>query len=238
MRFQCLQHVPFEGPGIIADWMSRQGHVLEEVRLYAGEHPRNPAELDGAVIMGGPMNVYQESRYPWLQMEKSFLDSMLHSGKYLIGICLGAQLLANVLGAEVYPNSKKEIGWFPINKTQTALQHPLLRDIPDTITVYHWHGDTFDLPEHAIHLFENNVCSHQGFLFGNRVIGLQCHLEITPAGVRSITTHCEEELHANEGNEYIQSADIMMEENRFYNSMHQVLESLLDAWLGERGNTT
>ena len=238
MRFQCLQHVPFEGPGIIADWMSRQGHTMEPVRLFSGEHPLNPDELDGAVIMGGPMNVYQESRYPWLEVEKIFLDKMLQKDKYLMGICLGAQLLASVLGADVYPNSKKEIGWFPIKKTEAARQHPLLQGVPDSINVYHWHGDTFNLPEQALHLFENNLCRHQGFLHGNRVIGLQCHLEITPEGVKSITSHCKDELLVEANNDSVQCAESMTDEHRFYNSMHQAMESILIAWLGEGGVTS
>ena len=122
LRIHYLQHVPFEGPGYIESWAMVRGHRLTSTRLYAGQRLPAAEELDWLVILGGPMNVYEENRYPWLAREKRFIGEALHGGKVVIGICLGAQLLASVLGAKVTRNPCVEIGWYPVEKAAKASQ--------------------------------------------------------------------------------------------------------------------
>lgn len=136
--------------------------------------------------MGGPMGVYEEEQYPWLTTEKKLIREAIAAGKPVLGICLGAQLIAAALGAKVYPNKEKEIGWYPVQF------HPDLA--PSPTTVFHWHGDTFDLPENAEHLAETPVCKNQAYRVGDRVYGLQFHFEITLAAMENMLSHLEGEL--------------------------------------------
>ncbi|MDG2992146.1 type 1 glutamine amidotransferase [Candidatus Synechococcus calcipolaris G9] len=194
MRLHYLQHVPFEGPANIARWAQEQGHSLVGCQVYQSQEFPALDDLDGLVIMGGPMNVDEGDLYPWLAPEKAFIESVIAAGKPILGICLGAQLLARVLGARVYPGSEKEIGWFPIQPTPAAMELPLCQGWRETFPVFHWHGDTFDLPRGAIHLARSAVCPHQAFLWGDRVLGLQFHLESTPETVKTLIHHCQDEL--------------------------------------------
>lgn len=174
-----LQHVSFEGPGSIAAWAERKGHSLTYTRFYAQERLPAPDAIDWLVVMGGPMGVDDEAAYPWLRQEKEFIKAAVSEGKTVIGICLGAQLIAGVLGAGVYPNPQKEIGWFPVQLTGDALGHSLFEGFPEELTVFHWHGDTFDLPENALPIASSRACRNQGYLYRERVLGLQFHFEIS-----------------------------------------------------------
>ena len=207
MRIEVLQHVPFEGPAGIAAWAAERGHSLSTTALFAGAEPPPPAELDWLVVMGGPMGVYDELEYPWLSAEKRFIAACIEAGKTLVGVCLGAQLIATLLGAAVYRNPHKEIGWFPIELTAAGRQSPLTDVLPPGLEVFHWHGDTFDLPSGALHLARSAVCEHQVYLYDGRVLGLQCHLESTPESVAAIVANCADEIIPSAS---IQSAERML----------------------------
>ena len=194
MRLHALLHVPFEGLGHIGSWISRRGHQLTESRLYDSAVLPPMDAFDRLVIMGGPMNVDEEAAYPWLIEEKAFIREAVAAGKSAVGICLGAQLLASALGAPVYTGREKEIGWFPVRLTAAGRNTELCRDLPAEFTVFHWHGDTFDLPSGAIPLAESEACDHQAFLYDNRILGLQFHLESTPEMVQHLLAHCRNEL--------------------------------------------
>ena len=204
MRAHYLQHVPFEGLGSIENWLQRNGYAITSTRFY--EHPDVP-EVDGIdllIVMGGPMSVNDEAEYPWIVAEKAFIRAVVAANKPVLGICLGAQLIASALGAAVYPNTVKEIGWFPVRATDGK---DARFQFPETVDVFHWHGETFDLPPRAIQLAESDGCQHQAFQIGDRVMGLQFHLETTPASVQALTTHCRDELVAEDT---IQSAETML----------------------------
>ncbi|GAA4319741.1 type 1 glutamine amidotransferase [Compostibacter hankyongensis] len=197
LRIRCLQHVDFEGPGSIAAWAQAAGHVFEITRLYRNDALPDPEAVDFLVVMGGPMGVHDERKYPWLSAEKQFIRQVIDRGKSAIGICLGAQLMADVLGAAVYPNPQKEIGWFPVELSTAGRQHPLLAGFPDRFSAFHWHGDTFALPEGALQLAGSAACGQQAFLWRERVLGIQFHPEVTPESLKAMMAAGRDELVAD-----------------------------------------
>lgn len=194
MNIHFLQHVPFEGLASIRGWIERGGHKVSCTRLYAGDGLPRPDTIDLLIVMGGPMGVHDIDLYPWLRAEKDFLRDTIDTGKRVLGICLGAQLIADVLGARVYPNGQKEIGWFPVTRSNGAEQSPLGRLLPACFHAFHWHGDTFDLPPGAVHLAQSDVCQHQAYAIGDRILGLQFHLETTPESAQELIEHGADEL--------------------------------------------
>ena len=226
MRVRCLQHVPFEGPAAIADWAGRAGHSLEITRLYAGEALPSTDSFERLVVMGGPMGVFDEAEHDWLTREKAFLRESLNGGKSVVGICLGAQLLADVLGGGVHQAPHKEIGWYPVTLTEAVAGRGLFGVSSPRFEAFHWHGDTFDIPAGARRLAESEACANQAFLYDERVLGLQFHLESTPESIRAIIDNCGDEIVPGP---YIQSADQMLARRReALAAMNRLLCSVLD----------
>lgn len=188
-----LQHVPFEGLGSMEEWLTEQGHSLSCTRLWAGETLPPLDSFTGLIVMGGPMGIYDHEEFPWLPDEKEFLRQVVDQGTPTLGICLGAQLLADVLGAEVSPNPEKEIGWFPVTCSDDVPDF-LASVLPEELTVFHWHGDTFGIPEKAIRLYSSVACANQAFLYKEHVIGLQFHLETTGDSAAALIENCRAEL--------------------------------------------
>jgi len=230
MIVQFLQHVPFEGPGVIATWAAERGYESVHTPVYETRDLPDPDEVDLLVIMGGPMSVHDEARHPWLVPEKRFIERCVSNGMKTVGICLGAQLLADVLGAEVHTGSAKEIGWLPVEWSSGALGHPLFRGLPSSQTVFHWHGDMFEIPEGAVHLASSAGCPNQAFLYENRALGIQFHLELTPGDVRELAEQCESEI--DEQEEFIQSKQHMLEETRYFKESNRTICTLLDRLTG------
>ncbi|MBI2871428.1 MAG: type 1 glutamine amidotransferase [Candidatus Omnitrophica bacterium] len=204
MIIQVIQHAVFEGPARIAGWARERRHTLRTTLLFQKEPLPDLEKIDWLVIMGGPMGAYDEKGFPWLVREKRFIEASIGAGKLVLGICLGAQLVASVLGARVYKNRHKEIGWFPVQLTQDAGRSAFFRDIPREFTPFHWHGDTFDIPSGAVRTAESRACANQAFEYGGRVAGLQFHLEATREGVDALIEECGDEL--LEG-EYVQGRE-------------------------------
>lgn len=207
MRIQVLQHVPFEGPAGIADWAASRGHPLTVSHLYRGDPLPALDDFDRLVVMGGPMGIYDEEEHPWLVPEKALLGDAIGAGKTIVGVCLGAQLLADCLGARVHRNAHNEIGWLPIELTADGLADPVFGPLAPGLTVYHWHGDTFPLPRGAVHLARSAGCEHQAFLYRGRVLGLQFHLETTPESLSSLVANCADEIVPGP---YVQGAALML----------------------------
>ncbi|MBK8650808.1 MAG: type 1 glutamine amidotransferase [Elusimicrobia bacterium] len=177
-------HVPHEGPGLIAEWAERRGHTLREVRLFRGDLLPDLRDLEWLVVMGGPMNVYEEDKYPWLEEETRFIRPSLAKGVRTLGICLGAQLMAKALGARVTRNLQREIGWFPVSMTREALQSSPFFRFPEIVPAFHWHGDTFAIPDGAQRVVSSSACLNQGFsLNEGRAVGLQFHWEVRPSDI-------------------------------------------------------
>jgi GMP synthase-like glutamine amidotransferase len=223
MRAHYLQHVPFEGLGSIEIWLQNAGFEITSTKLFESGGLPEVDEVDLLVIMGGPMSVNDEEDYPWLVEEKAFVKSVIDVGKPVLGICLGAQLIASSLGAEVLPNSEKEIGWFPIQAVNTNNQSAF--QFPKQADVFHWHGETFKLPPGAIRLAESNVCENQAFQVSTNVIGLQFHLETTSSSAQAIVENCRDEL--VEG-DYIQvEKDILSAPQEVYRAINSLMEDVL-----------
>ena len=225
MNVHWFQHVPFEGLGSIADWIRRERHTLAVTRFHRGEPLPAVEDVDLLVVMGGPMNVDEQKKYPWLTREKRFIAAAIAAGREVLGVCLGAQLVANVLGARVYANSEKEIGWFAIETTEAGAASSLFGPVPRRLEVFHWHGDTFDLPSGALHAARGVGCAHQAFVYGERVVGLQFHLETTMAGARQLIAHGSDELVPGR---YIQTPRQWLAEPRRFDVLHGVMDGLLD----------
>ncbi len=224
-----IQHVDFEDPGFILDWAQKRDFSISSTKLYAGEKLPDRLDTDLLVVMGGPMNIYDYHEYPWLKHEKEFLERAIKRGTKIIGICLGAQLLADVLGARVVQGANKEIGWFPIKKTLGAKTDHLFQDFPDNLTAMHWHGDTFDIPKNALSLFTSDACDNQGFMYNDTVIGLQFHIETTGASLDALIKHCGNEL--VEGI-YIQDKNqITSGALSHINKANNTIDALLSKWL-------
>lgn len=196
----------FEGLGAIEGWLTARGHTLARTRFYAGEAaPATVGGFDWLIVMGGPMNIYQYRDHPWLRAEKRVIREAVAAGKRVLGVCLGAQLIADALGGKVYQNAEREIGWFPVTAVPEGKASPLA--FPAETTVFHWHGDTFSLPPGAVWLARSAACEHQAFAVGGRVLGLQFHLEMTPADVARIARECADELTAGR---FVQPADTII----------------------------
>lgn len=231
MRAHYLQHVPFEGPGSIVSWLAAAGWKITRTRLFASEALPDPGALDLLVIMGGPMSVHDEDEFPWLTTEKRFIREVIDSGTPALGICLGAQLIASAMGARVYRNPVKEIGWLPVRGV--AGNDGCIFRFPQSETVFHWHGETFDLPPGATRLAQSDGCENQAFQLGESVIALQFHLETTPEAVRELVANCRDELVPAR---YIQTEEeILSVGPARYQTIHRLMGGILSFLLRHNG---
>jgi GMP synthase-like glutamine amidotransferase len=208
MRIHYLQHAQFEGPAYLEDASRNLGAALTGTRVYAGEPLPDPRDVDLLAVMGGPMGVYDEKEHPWLCAEKMFIEKAIGQGMMVIGICLGAQLVATVLEGKVVKNPCREIGWFPVSRTPEGASTRIGRLLPGSFQAFHWHGDTFGIPEGALRIAESVACKNQGFLYDGRVLALQFHLEATAASVSVMLDNCGADL---DGSAFVQGPEEIME---------------------------
>ena len=227
-------HVPFEGPGLISEWVKKKGHRMEFTRFYEGMDLPDKAVTDMLVVMGGPMNVKDFHMHPWMEGEIQWVKEFIASGKPVLGICLGAQILAAALGAHVYPGKNKEIGWFDLRFLPCLGEYKICSGLPDTRKVFHWHGDTFDIPDGAVRIAESKAFPNQGFLYGKTVLALQFHLEMTPEMVSGLIGKCRNELVPGP---YIQTEDELLDTSRFTPGNRELLYHFLD-YLETAGSKT
>ena len=225
LRIQTFMHVSFEGLGCIETWTKMHNHSVSYTRFYEQYQLPEIEDIDMLIVMGGPMSVYDENIYPWLKQEKDFIQNVINNGKIVLGICLGSQLIAEVLGASVYPGKQKEIGWFDLYATENGLNHPMLKSFEQRFHVFHWHGDTYNLPLQTEHLFFSDVCKSQAFLFENRVLGLQFHFEVTAESVSLMVENGMSELIESET---VQSANYILNETDYYNANNVKMFKILD----------
>jgi len=225
MRIHYLQHVPFEDLGYVRHWADFHEHSITKTALFSSDSFPDISDFDSLIVLGGPMGVNDINAYPWLLKEKRFIEQAIKAEKSLLGICLGAQLIADVLGARIYKNPYKEIGWYMVSRIEASEQSPLKDIFPKRFYAFHWHGDTFELPTGAVHLAESQACRNQAFGWGSRIIGLQFHLESTPESIENLLEHCGNELIPGQ---YIQSADGIRKESDLFKPSNDCMRSVLN----------
>ena len=215
MRLHSLHHVPFEGLGSMAAWARARGHRLSASQLYADAALPRLDHFDGLIVMGGPMGVDDEHAHPWLVEEKRFIERAIRAGKTVLGVCLGAR---------VYPNADKEIGWFPVEFTGAARTSAFFSGLPPRLEVFHWHGDTFDLPAGAVHIAHSRACQNQAFVCDERLVGLQFHLETTPHAAAELIRHCRHEIVPAR---FIQTEQDMLADGGRFETINAAMEQVL-----------
>ena len=226
MNIHYLQHAAGEGPGQIANWAASNGHRMTGTHWYRGDAPPEPAAIDFLVIMGGGMNIYEHRDHPWLVPEKALIAEVIGQGKPVLGICLGAQLVADVMGGKVYQNPQCEIGWFPVRTLEAVRMHPFFSHFPAEFTAMHWHGDTFELPPGATLLASSDACPNQAFICAENVVGMQFHAEVRPEDVR---TFVQGETGSLPEGKYVQSFEEILAGDRHMPQVHRLLGEVLDA---------
>lgn len=224
MRIHSLEHEPFEGLANIEVWAKSRGHTISRTLLFNEEELPGMDEFDWLVIMGGSMNIYEEDKYPWLTREKNFIAEAIANKKIVLGICLGSQLIADVLGGKVSRNRHKEIGWFPVSLTEEAGKSRIFSYFPPVFKVIHWHGDTFEIPPGAVRMARSEACDNQAFEYG-RTIGLQFHLEYSEKSIGLMFRNCADEI--VEGR-YIQKPDEIISQNNNVSGTQRLLNLMLD----------
>jgi len=194
IAIHVLQHAAFEGPASIETaFANNPAFTFTYTHLYAGESlPVSTSNFSLILVMGGPMSVHDEALQPWLKAEKQWLAQAVADGCRIVGLCLGAQLMAEILGGVVTPNKQKEIGWFPVVRMSDQAPWPQL--LPSTLLAFHWHGETFSLPPDAQWLMRSEACANQAFIWQNQVLALQCHLEMTADTIATLCHHCRDDL--------------------------------------------
>lgn len=231
MRAHYLQHVSFEGLGSIEPWLVKEGYEITSTSLFESATFPELDKIDLLIVMGGPMSINDEAKFPWLVGEKQFIGSCIDAGKPVLGICLGAQLIASAMGARVFPGSLKEIGWFPIEGLPST--NASVFSFPASQEVFHWHGETFELPAGACRLAKSEACENQAFQLGRSVIGLQFHLETTPESAREIVSNCRDELTPSI---YVQTEQkILAQGTDKYSAINHLMANILSFLTAESG---
>lgn len=220
-----LLHAPFERPGFILSWAWRRRLPAVLYRLYEGERLPRPDPEDWLVVMGGPMSVHEERKYPWLGQEIGTIEKAIAGGRRVLGICLGAQLMAAALGAGVGPNPDREIGWHQVRLLPCAGKASLFAGFPERWMAFHWHGDRFAVPAGGRHLASSRACAEQAFEYGGRAVGLQFHLEVTESDIRRFIVNSGDDLVAGR---FVQSPADMLDRARWILETHRLLDRLLE----------
>jgi len=227
MNVHYFQHVPFKGLGSIEPWMKSKSAQISATKFYKDARLPSIHKIDWLIIMGGPMSVNDEQTYPWLQTEKEFIAEAIAKEKKVLGICLDAQLIASAFGSKVYPNRNRKIGWFPVQRLAQEENKNLKDVFPSQMEVFHWHDETFNIPEHAVNFARSEGCTNQAFCIGEHVLGLQFHLEVTPLTVKSLTEQCQNDLVPGH---YVQSVSEMLSVASRFQHINNIMDALLDHW--------
>lgn len=194
MNALIIKHVDIEGPGLIEYYLEQENISYQIFELKPGVHLPKLDDLTHIVILGGAMNVYEEERYPFLRDEDLFIKEAIQRGKFILGICLGAQLIAKALGAKVFKAPVKEIGWYDVSLTRIGTRDPLFSNLPKRFPVFQWHEDTFEIPKAGKQVATSSLVPHQAFQYGRNTYGLQFHLEVTESMIREWMETYEDEF--------------------------------------------
>jgi len=199
MKVLAIKNIGIEGTGTFGKYLSGKSGELVTIDLQNGDAcPKTTDGFDLVIILGGPMNVYETTKYPFLIDEMKLIEDGLKQEKKMVGFCLGSQLIASALGAKVFKNRAKEIGWYDVSLTDDGKKSHLFLTLPEQFRAFQWHGDTFDLPASALHLAESKLCTNQAFAYKN-VVGLQFHIEVEPEDILAWCNAYADELNSEMG---------------------------------------
>ena len=195
MKALILQNASHEGAGTIEDYFKKNNIAYTTVDLSKkGYKIPDPSDYNALIVMGGPMNVYETDEFPYLIEEEKIIKTAIEKNYLVLGICLGAQMMAKALDAKVTKGKTKEIGWYDINLTEDGIEDKALGPLGNKVKVFQWHGDTFDIPSGAVRLAGSELFPNQAFRYGKRAYALQFHLEVTEDIIKNWLKHGEEEL--------------------------------------------
>lgn len=188
MSILIIKNIPAEGPGTIEEHLKSRGMQYKILEFSKGEQVSDIEGYSHLIVMGGPMAVYEMDKYTYLQPETELIKAFIEKGKAVLGICLGAQMIAHALGAKVYPGGTEEVGWYNVDLTPEGMEDPAVSALSVNnaphAEVFQWHGDTFDLPRNAVRIASTEVYQNQAFRYGSNVYALQFHIEVTPEIIR------------------------------------------------------
>ena len=228
MRIHCLLQTQEPACGFFPQWAARHGHSWQCTVAPRSDGFPSRSELDCLVVLGGPMSVWQEDRYPWLREQKRYLESLIEAGTPILGICLGAQLVASVLGAKTYRGPHSEVGWFSVESTPEVKDTWLGDTLPGQFKTFLWHTDTYDLPDGAVRIARSRAFENQGFVW-KHVLALQFHLEVTPAWVRMLVNRDADQLVEAP---YSQSAETVLGvPESVYRDGNALMDAVLQQWV-------
>jgi GMP synthase-like glutamine amidotransferase len=194
MKALIIKHIEIEGPGLIEYCLKHEKIPYQILTLNPSVCLPKPDDFTHIVILGGPMNVYEEDHFPFLREEDLFIKEAIQRGKSILGICLGAQLIAKALGAKVLKAPVKEIGWYDVSLTRIGSIDPIFSHLPKKFSVFQWHEDTFEIPHSATLIATSSLIPYQAFRYGDNAYGLQFHLEVTQEMIREWMETYEEEF--------------------------------------------
>jgi GMP synthase (glutamine-hydrolysing) len=225
-----VKHIDIEGPGSIEDFLrdtARDFFVLDLNK--GGSLPVNLKEIEAVISLGGPMNVYEEEKYPFLKEEDTFIKKVLQDQIPFLGICLGSQLLAKAAGGKVTKSPRKEIGWFNIRLTEAGKIDTVFKGFPTELRVFQWHGDMFEVPKGGELLASSENCPQQAFRIGKNAYGLQFHVEVTPEIVDSwIDAYAKEDSNSPQ---FAKARSEFLKIKQAYNAQaRQIYKNLFSLW--------
>ena len=194
-----LKHIAIEGGGTIEEYLLSKGHKIDRRELQDGDSVPSKLDYDAIIILGGPMNVYEEDKYPFLKDEDKLIKEAIKKEIPTLGICLGAQLIAKAAGAKVSKNKVKEIGCYKVNLTEAGKNDPVFKGLGESFDVFQWHGDTFGIPENGNLLATAELCTNQALRVGKYIYGLQFHMEVTDKMIYEWINSYDEELQSLKG---------------------------------------
>lgn len=225
-----FRHSATEGPGYLAEFLERHAIPWQLVRIDAGDAvPESVNGCSGIGLMGGPMSVNDD--LPWIARELALIRQAVGANVPVIGHCLGGQLLARALGGEVTRNPLKEIGWGKVSSTGTDAARVWLGDLRDPETVFHWHGETFSIPAGAERILESTHCANQAFVYGNRHLAMQCHVEMTPELIAAWCDNGADEIAASRGPAVQTAAEMQTDMENLTRRLHQLADRIYSRWI-------
>jgi len=224
IRVHYLQQNKREDLANIESWLKKRKYKITKTLLYKNQELPALNKFDWLIIMGGPMNIYEEKKYPWLKAEKKFIKKAIKAGKKVLGICLGGQLIADCLGGKVRKNKYRETGFYPVWLTKAGRKSRLFEGLPGKMNLIHFHGDTFSIPPGCENLAYSRACKNQAFIYNDRVIGLQFHFEYSPEHLKP---YLKIKPTGRKKEKYVQSIRQILGQKDKFREIKRIMERIL-----------